>query len=91
MSNPAATYLTEQLERLMALPLVTKADLNNWIAESDKVLKTLEDTFPGFEPSDNFFHFVADPDIRLRDKQYADYQHKLMWDYISKLRDPSHL
>ena len=86
--NPAEIYLVQHLNRLMALPLDTKLDLENWIVESNQVMRSLEKNFPDFEPSENFWHFIADPDIRLRDKEYRDYQHKLMQDYISRLRAP---
>lgn len=82
----AENYMIEQLERLMALPLETNSDLKNWAAEGDKIVKTWRDEFPDFEPSDNFWHFNADPDIRMRDKAYLDYQHNLMRAYISRLR-----
>lgn len=84
---PAAFYLIPQLERLMALPLATQADLNQWNAEADKVEKTLRDGFSDFEPPDIFRHFLADPDIRIRDKGYLEFQHQLISQYITRLRD----
>ena len=85
--HSAASYLASQLERLMALPLDTKSDLEHWNAERNKVEQTLEDRFPSFEPSDNFWHFMADADIRARDSGYRDYQHRLISDYVTNLRN----
>ena len=85
--SPAAFYLIPQLERLMAHPLATQADLDQWNAEADKVDKTRRDVFPDFEPLDIYYHFLSDPDIRIRDKGYLELQHKLVSEYIARLRD----
>jgi hypothetical protein len=87
--SPAESYLASQLERLMALPLATKSDLENWEFEANNVEETLDEEFPDFEPSDDFWHFMIDADIRLRDVEYRDYQHKLVAQYISRLRGKS--
>jgi hypothetical protein len=85
--SPAAFYLIPQLERLIAHPLATQADLDHWNSEADKVEKTLRDLFPDFELPDLFRHFLADPDIRVRDKGYLEFQHQLISQYIARLRN----
>jgi hypothetical protein len=85
--SPAAFYLIPQLERLMALPLATQSDLDQWNAEADWVEKKVRDVFPDFNPPDIFYHFLADPDIRVRDKGYLEFQHGLISQYIARLRD----
>ena len=88
-ANPAAIYLADQLERLMALPLNTKADLENWESERNKVEQTLHDKFPSFEPIHFFWHFMDDADIRVRDSGYRDSQNQTISRYIADLRNKS--
>jgi hypothetical protein len=85
--HSAANYLAWQLERLLALPLDTKSDLEHWNSERNKVEQALEDQFPSFDPSDDFWHFMADADIRARDSGYRDYRHRLIADYVTRLRN----
>jgi hypothetical protein len=87
--SSAESYLASQLERLMALPLETKSDLENWESERNNVERALHEKFRDFEPSHNFWHFMMDADIRLRDIEYRNYQHKLISQYISRLRGTS--
>ncbi len=85
-TSPAVYYLIDQLEKLVALPLTTDSELDRWNAEADKVEKALRDVFPEFELPDVFRHFLADPDIRLRDKEYLEYQNQRITSYIARLR-----
>jgi hypothetical protein len=85
-SPDAADYLALQLERLMALPLTTPAEVKNWYGECDAVQKTLQSQFPQFEPFHEVWHFFADADIRGRDVGYRDHQHRLMSEYVQHLR-----
>ncbi|MEI9898478.1 MAG: hypothetical protein WDN28_32640 [Chthoniobacter sp.] len=85
----AEIYLASQLERLMALPLATQSDLKNWESERGEVEQTIREKFPRFEPSDDYWHFICDADIRLRDGEYRDRQHKLIAEYITILRERS--
>ncbi len=85
--SPAVFYIIPQLERLMALPLSTQTELNQWNVEADRVEKTMREAFPDFELPDIYSHFLADPDIRIRDKGYLEFQHHLISEYIARLRD----
>jgi hypothetical protein len=85
-SPKAADYLAAQLERLMALPLNSPAEVKKWYEERDAVKEVLEKEYPRFEPFHEVWHFFADADIRGRDSGYRDYQHRLMSDYVQDLR-----
>ncbi|MES2599058.1 MAG: hypothetical protein V4662_27265 [Verrucomicrobiota bacterium] len=88
-SREAADFLSAQLERLMALPLVTPADVECWYQESGKVAQTLERQFPNFLPYQEVVHFFSDADIRARESGYCNSQHKAMSDYVQILRQAS--
>jgi len=85
-SPEAADYLATELERLMALPLSTPAEVDRWYQESGMVEQTLEQRFPGFEPEHEVSHFFTDADIRSRDSGYRDRQHRIMSEYVQFLR-----
>jgi hypothetical protein len=85
-SREAADFFADELERLMALPLTTKADVEHWYAERSETEKILKKRFPNFEFWHEVWHFLHDPDIRARDVGYRDYQHGLMRDYVACLR-----
>jgi hypothetical protein len=86
-SPEAARYLATEIERLMALPLSTKAEVDHWYSECGKVQRVLIKQFPEFEFYHEVWHFFADADIRARDDSYRDRQHGLMSDYITRLRN----
>jgi len=86
-SPEAADYLATQLERLMALPLTTHADVEHWYEESSTVEQTLEQRFPRFEPEHEVSHFFSDADIRSRDSGYRDRQDRIMSEYVQFLRN----
>ena len=70
----------------MSLPLGTKVEIEQWCSECSKIQQTLEERFPDFEPEHEVWHFFNDADIRGRDSGYRDYQHRLMSNYITRLR-----
>ena len=85
-TRESADWLAAELERLMALPLGTKSDVESWYSECDKTQHSLKERFPSFECWHEVWHFFADADIRVRDPGYRDYQHRLMTDYVAALR-----
>ena len=85
-TREAADYIAGELERLMALPLSTKPDVEQWYSERDKTQQGLKERFPDFEFWHEVWHFLADAGIRARDTGYRDYQHRLMSDYVTFLR-----
>lgn len=86
-TREAADFFADELERLMALHLSTKSDVERWYAECSKTEKMLKERFPKFEFWHEVWHFFSDPDIRARDTGYRDYQHKLMTEYVAFLRN----
>jgi hypothetical protein len=86
-SREAADFFADELERLMALPLSTKSDVEQWYSERDKTEKILKERLPNFEFWHEVWHFLLDPDVRARDVGYLDYQHGLMRDYVAFLRN----
>ncbi|HSI12116.1 MAG TPA: hypothetical protein VK961_08735 [Chthoniobacter sp.] len=83
-SSPGA-YLAAELERLMALPLATPAEVAHWDEECATVQRTLERRFPHFEFEHEVWHFFNDSDIRARDAGYCERQHRLMSEYVHRL------
>jgi hypothetical protein len=85
-TREAGDYIAGELERLMALPISTKPDVEQWYSECDKTQQALKERFPYFEFWHEVWHFLDDVDIRARDPGYRDYQHRLMSDYVAFLR-----
>ena len=85
-SPEATTYLATELDRLMALPLTTPAEVEHWYEEAGAVGAALKHRFPHFEPDHEVSHFLCDADIRSRDSGYCERQHKFMSEYVQDLR-----
>ncbi|MDB6005330.1 MAG: hypothetical protein JWR15_2317 [Prosthecobacter sp.] len=85
-SISSAEYLAAELERLMALPLTTPEEVEQWYDDCGTVQQTLERQFPTFMPEHEFWHFCSDADIRSREVGYRDRQHLLMSEYVHRLR-----
>lgn len=88
-SSAPGEYLASELERLMALPLTTPAEIAHWDGECATVQRTLEQRFPQFEFEHEVWHFFTDSDIRARDTGYRERQHRLMSEYVHRLRNPT--
>jgi hypothetical protein len=78
-------FLAEQLERLLSLPLDSKADVEQWYSEAQAVQSAF-DRFPAFEFPHHIWHYFADADIRQRDLEYRESQEKKIRDYIAEIR-----
>jgi|tagenome__1003787_1003787.scaffolds.fasta_scaffold13873805_1 hypothetical protein len=81
----AAQYLADQLERLMALPLASKEDVERWDKEAADVQTTLEEQFPDFGLEHFLHHFFTDSDIRCKDAGYREQQHRAVSDCVARL------
>ena len=68
----ASDYLAAELERLMALPLASPAEVERWFGESGMVQHILGQRFPGFEFEHEVWHFFSDADIRAHDDGYRE-------------------
>jgi hypothetical protein len=84
--DDGSQFLAGELERLMKLPLKSKADVTHWASEAQNLETTLKERFPEFEFPHHIWHFLDDGDIRERDWDYADAQHKEIRDYIAQVR-----
>lgn len=82
----AAEFVAAQLERLVALPLVTEDDEQRWGEECASFESALESRFPAFELEHHVQHFFTDTDIRRKEAGYRDRQHREISDYIRRLR-----
>ena len=78
-------FLAEQLERLLALPLETKADVIGWYSQAEAVQSAFA-RFATFEFPHHIWHYFADADIRQRDSDYRESQEKQIRDYIAEIR-----
>jgi len=86
-SPAAAEYLAKQLEKLVALPLETPEQVEQWYKECETVQGGLAQQFPQFEPWHELWHYFSDADIRSRDIKYRDRQHHLISQYVDDLRE----
>ena len=84
-----AEYLAAELERLMALPLTTPAEVERWYAEAGLLEDALGHRFNSFPVEHEVWHFLSDADIRSREVGYRDRQHRLMSEYVHRLRTPN--
>lgn len=86
VEKAAAEFVAAQLEKLLALPLVTDEDEQRW-GEACACFETaLESRFPAFELEHHVHHFFTDTDIRRKDRGYRDRQHRAISEYIWRLR-----
>jgi hypothetical protein len=82
----AAEFVAAELEKLLALPLVTDEDEERWRAKCASFESALESRFPAFPLKHHVEHFFTDTDIRRKEPGYKDRQHREISDYIRKLR-----
>ena len=83
-------FLVTELERLMSLPLGSKAERDAWYVESKRVQQALRERFANLEYPHDLWHFLADADIRARDPGYRKYQEQMVTDYITKAKSEHH-
>ena len=84
--DDGSRFLADELERLMMLPLKNKADVTHWASEARNVETVLRARFPDLDFPHHITHFLDDADIRERDSDYRDAQHKEISDYIAQAR-----
>ncbi|HTH50105.1 MAG TPA: hypothetical protein VMB21_21510 [Candidatus Limnocylindria bacterium] len=81
----AKAFFAAELQRLMALPLTSEAELTAWYEASAKLETVMEQKFPELEFPHEIWHFLSDADIRAKDASYRDRQHRLIAGYIADL------
>lgn len=71
----------------MAMPVLSPADLPPWIEEADILREKLRTNYRSLEPfiTEELQHYLADPDIRLKDAGYKERQDKIIGSLISNL------
>jgi hypothetical protein len=84
--DDGSQFLADELERLMKLPLKSKDDITHWANEAQNLQMILRERFPKLEFPHHIWHFLDDADIRERDLDYANAQHKEIRDYIAQVR-----
>ena len=84
--DDGSQFLADELERLMNLPLKSKEDVRHWANQAHKLQSLLTERFPKLDFPHDIWHFLADADIRERDSDYKDAQHKKISDYIARVR-----
>ena len=84
--DDGSQFLAGELERLMNLPLRSKEDVRHWADKAHDVKTVLAARFPKLEFPHHIWHFLDDADIRERDSDYRDAQHKKIFEYIAGVR-----
>lgn len=84
--DTAYSFLADELERLLKLPLESRADLDSWYVEARK-LEMAAKTH-ALELPEEVWHFLADADIRSRphETEYREVQERTIVSYIEALR-----
>ena len=85
-TDSAAEFVAAELERLIALPLATPEDEQQWDTECASFQTALEARFPTFELEHHVWHFITDSDISRKDAGYRERQHQAVTDYVRRLR-----
>lgn len=86
MADENARFLAGELERLLSLPLNTKADLKAWYVQADKLQHVLGEKYCSLDFLHEIWHYLADADIRARDASYRRSQETIVRDYINDVR-----
>jgi hypothetical protein len=82
-----STEFVVWLERLLATPLPSQAEVEGWYARQTPFLDRLDDV-PDLDP--DFFHFVhhylSDVDVRCGDRDYRNEQDAALRRYLAAYR-----
>jgi hypothetical protein len=79
-------FFTDELEKLLAMPLNTKEDLDAWDAASQRLRDTIRSQHREVEYESETYHFLVDAEIRQRDAGYRKWQEGEVRHYIEKVR-----
>jgi hypothetical protein len=85
LMDEGSRFLADELERLVQLPLASKAQVNQWYSEARKVQDALSRSH-FFDFPHHIWHYFSDADIRARDPDYKRSQDEAITDYIRKVR-----
>lgn len=84
--NESYQFFADELERLLAMPLDTKQELEAWYAASQRLRDTIRSHHPEVEYEGETFHFLVDAEIRQRDAGYRKWQEGEVHKYIQRVR-----
>jgi hypothetical protein len=84
--DDGSQFLAGELDRLMKLPLKSQGDVTHWASEARNLQTVLSERYPKLEFPHHIWHFLDDADIRERDSDYRDAQHRKISDYIAQVR-----
>ena len=84
--NDSHKFFADELEKLLAMPLNTRQDLDAWYAASERLRETMRSQHPGVEYEGETYHFLVDAEIRQRDVGYRKWQEGEVRNYIQKVR-----
>jgi hypothetical protein len=85
--NESRKFFADELEKLLAMPLNTKQDLDAWYGASKRLRDTIRSHHPEVEYDGETYHFLVDAEIRQRDKGYREWQEGEVRRYIEQVRE----
>jgi hypothetical protein len=80
------TFFADELEKLLAMPLGTKQDLEAWCRASTELRDRLRIDHPDLDYEGETYHFLVDAEIRQHDAGYRRWQEGEIRSYIRRVR-----
>jgi hypothetical protein len=84
--NDSRKFFADELEKLLAMPLNSKQDLEAWYSASKRLRDVLRSQHPEVEYDGETYHFLVDAEIRQRDAGYRKWQEGEVRQYIERVR-----
>jgi hypothetical protein len=84
--NDSRNFFADGLEKLLAMPIDTKQELDAWYAASKRLRDTICSQHPEVEYEGEIYHFLVDAEIRQRDAGYRKWQEGEVRHYIEAVR-----
>ena len=84
--NDSRNFFADELEKLLAMPLNTKQELDAWYSASKHLQDTIRSQYPEVDYEGETYHFLVDAEIRQRDPGYRKWQEGEVRHYIEKVR-----
>jgi hypothetical protein len=88
--DTALKFVADELERLLALPLRSKGDLDAWYLQARKLQKAVKEH--AVELPEEVWHFLADADTRSKphEAEYRALQEEMVRKCIEALRSAAY-
>ena len=84
--NQGEKFFADELEKLLAMPLETKQDLQAWQSASKQLRDRIRSDYPDIGYEGDTYHFLVDAEIRQRDAGYRRWQEEQVRGYIRQVR-----